>query len=179
MKFIKKEIFEIIENAFTYIVVMAMFVYGIAKITQFDGGLTTNKTASELSGMQLLWAFYGYSKPFALTLGALEILGGILLFIKRTRILGCLFLTTILVNVILQDIFYEVNVGALKAAIIYQILVIGILWFNKVKMIQCFRILTSIGKIIVSRKKLFIKIFFSILLFIIIRILEFYITTKW
>lgn len=55
--------------------------------------------------MQLMWAFYGYSYPFVITLGVLEVLGGI-------------FVSTILSNVILQDIYCGVNFGALKAALV-------------------------------------------------------------
>lgn len=179
MKFDKKEKIEIIENAFSYIVVMAMFAYGIGKIVQFEGAIDINKKVSELTGMQLMWAFYGYSKPFVLTLGGFEIIGGILMLLKRTRILGCLFVTTILVNIILQDIFYDVNVGALQAAIIYQILIFSILWFNKEKLLQCFRILMSFEKIEITKKKYFLKIVLSVSFFLAIRVIEFFITSKW
>ncbi len=179
MKLEKKDYIEILENAFSYIVVFAMFIYGAAKISQFDGAIETTKTVSEMTGIQLMWAFYGYSKPFAITLGILEITGGILMFFKRTRIIGCLFVSTILINVILQDVFYNVNIGALRAAIIYQFLILVILWFNKHKLIQAFKILTSSIIFYKSKKEFIIKIAFSILLFVIIRILEFYITTKW
>ena len=179
MKINKKEILEIFENAFTYIVVFAMFVYGIGKMVQFDGALETNKSVSEMTGQQLMWAFYGYSKPFVIVLGIMEITGGFLMLVRRTRILGCFFITTILVNVILQDIFYGVNVGALRAAVIYQTLIFVILWFNKEKIIQCFKILLSVTSFEGFKKKFFVKIILSIILFIILRILEFYVTTKW
>ena len=179
MKFETRDKTEILENALTYVVVMAMFAYGIGKIIQFDGALETNKSVSEMTGQQLMWAFYGYSKPFVLTLGVLEISGGILMLIKRTRILGCFFVTTILVNVILQDIFYEVNVGALRAAVIYQTLILVILWFNKEKLIQSFKILLIETSFDGYKNKFFIKIILSIILFVILRILEFYVTTKW
>ena len=175
----KKDKIQIVENAFAYIVVMAMFVYGIGKIIQFDGAIAINKKVSELSGMQLMWAFYGYSKPFVIVLGIMEITGGFLMLVRRTRILGCFFITTILVNVILQDIFYGVNVGALRAAVIYQTLIFVILWFNKEKIIQCFKILLSVTSFEGFKKKFFVKIILSIILFVILRILEFYVTTKW
>ncbi len=179
MKLEKKDRIEILENAFTYIVVFAMFAYGIGKIIQFDGALETNKSVSEMTGQQLMWAFYGYSKPFVIVLGILEITGGFLMLIRRTRILGCFLITTILVNVILQDIFYGVNVGALRAAIIYQTLIFVILWFNKEKLIQCFKILLGETSFDGFKKKFFVKIILSIILFVILRILEFYVTTKW
>ena len=174
----KEDIIGILENAFSYVVVMAMFVYGAGKITQFDGALNTSKSISEMTGMQLMWAFYGYSKEFVITLGILEICGGILILIKRTRLIGCFFVTTILVNVILQDIFYEVNVGALRAAILYQLLIFLILWFNRQRLIQSLKILICLQSPMVFKKKL-LKIFISIILFVIIRVLEFYITIKW
>jgi hypothetical protein len=179
MKLEKKDRIEILENAFAYIVVFAMFAYGIGKMVQFNGAVPVNKTVSELTGQQLMWAFYGYSKPFVIVLGIMEIMGGFLMLIRRTRILGCFLITTILVNVILQDIFYGVNVGALRAAVIYQTLIFVILWLNKEKLIQCFKILLSETSFDGFKKKFFVKIILSVLLFVILRILEFYVTTKW
>jgi len=126
-----------------------------------------------------MWAFYGYSKPFAITLGILEITGGILMLIKRTRLVGCLLVTSILVNVILQDIFYSVNIGALRAAIIYQFFIIIIFWFNKDRVLQCFKILTKTGANNNSRKKYLVILLFSATIFVLLRILEYYITMKW
>ncbi len=179
MKLKKEDVESILENAFAYIVVFAMFAYGVGKIIQFDGAIKIDETISELTGMQLMWAFYGYSKPFVVTLGLLEISGGVLLLFKRTRILGCLLVTSILVNVILQDIFYGVHLGALRAAIIYQLLIIIILWFNRQRLVQCFKILTSFPVFTGSRKIFFIRTILSVLLFVLLRVLEFYITNRW
>ena len=176
MKLDSKDKTEILENAFTYIVVLAMFAYGVGKIVQFDGAVNTNKTIGEMTGMQLIWAFYGYSKPFVITLGVLEITGGLLMLIKRTRLLGCLLVSSILINVILQDIFYGVHVGALRAALIYQTLIIIILWFNRERLVQCFKILTRANKNTNSTKKFFPILFLSGLLFVVLRIVEYYIT---
>ena len=156
-----------------------MFIYCGAKIIQFDGALETNKRVSEMTGMQLMWAFYGYSKPFALSIGIMEITGGILMLIKRTRIVGCLFVSTILINVILQDIFYEVHVGALRAAIIYQLLIIFILYFNREKLIQSLKLLINPQTYDKNKRMFFIKMGLSITLFVILRIIEFYLTIKW
>jgi len=179
VKLENKDVIEIIENAFSYVVAFGMLAYGVAKIIQFNGATDINKTVSELTGMQLMWAFYGYSKPFVVILGILEITGGILMLLKRTRILGCFLATTILTNVILQDIFYKVNVGALRAAIIYQSLILVSLWFNRVRLLKALKILTSPQIITNSKIDLFLKLLFSIILFVFLRILEHYITMKW
>jgi len=60
MKLKREDILIILENAFTYIVVFAMFAYGAGKIIQFNGAIEIDKSVSELTGMQLMWAFYGY-----------------------------------------------------------------------------------------------------------------------
>lgn len=179
MNFIKKHKTEILENAFSYVVVLAMLVYGIGKIVQFNGAANIDLKISEMTGMQLMWAFYGYSKPFVYTLGFLEVSGGILMFFKRTRIIGCLLVSTILINVILQDIFYSVNVGALRAAILYQFLILLILYMNKKKIFEVWKRLTQFDQNTNAwNSKLFIWVL-SFLLFVIFRIGEYYITTKW
>ncbi len=170
---------EILETAMSWIVVMAMFVYGGGKIIQFTGMPYLDKPVSELSGMELMWAFYGYSKPFVLTIGVFEILGGVLILFKRTRIIGCLFTSAILFNIILQDYFYGVHVGALKAAILYQVLIIGILWINKKRLLQAIGLLIfndDLGKL--TRKRITVLLI-SFLLFVLLRIGEYLITIKY
>ena len=178
MNFTKNDKFEIFENAISWIVVLAMFIYGAGKLVQFDGAAEIEKSAAEMTGMELMWAFYGYSKAFGIILGLFEVMGGTLILIKRTRLIGCFFTTTILVNVILQDIFYGVHLGALKAAILYQFLIVIILWLNKEK------IITSIKTLLISKKsqqtksKFFVKLLFAFGIFAVLRIFEYYITIK-
>ena len=143
MKFDQKDRIDIIENSISWIVVFAMFVYGAGKLIQFDGVAQMDKTVSELTGMELMWAFYGYSKAFAITLGIFQITGGLLILIKRTRIIGCLFTATILVNVIFQDIYFGVHLGALKAAILYLFLICIILWMNRVQFVKAMKALLA------------------------------------
>ena len=178
MTFDRKDRIEIFENAISWIVVFAMFVYGGAKLIQFDGASDINKTVSEMTGMELMWAFYGYSKSYAMTLGLFEIIGGTLLLIKKTRIIGCLFTSTILVNVILQDLYFEVHFGALKAAILYQFLILIILWFNKEQVVQSLKALLHFNTSPQSKNKFIIKLVIAFILFVVLRIAEYYLTLK-
>ena len=59
MNLTKKEKIEIFENAISWIVVMAMFIYAGGKLIQFDSVSESNKTVPEMTGMELMWAFYG------------------------------------------------------------------------------------------------------------------------
>ncbi|MBC8753917.1 hypothetical protein H2O64_04495 [Kordia sp. YSTF-M3] len=179
MNFDKKDTLEIFENAISWIIVLAMFIYGIGKIVQFEDAVDIDKTVAEMTGMELMWAFYSYSKSFVIILGVLEVIGGILILIKKTRIIGCLFTSAILANVILQDIYFGVHLGALKAAILYQLLILTILWLNKEKMIASIKTLLTSEKIQQTKTIFFVKLLIAFGIFVMLRILEYYITIKW
>ena len=138
-----KNIFRIIEIASVLVVSISMIMYGVGKIVQFPMTTDITKKVSDLTGQELMWAFYGYSKSFPIILGILEIIGGILLLFSKTRLLATILLTTIIVNVILQDIIYNVNDGALIDAIIYQILIIFILIINKKRVLLILKLFTE------------------------------------
>ena len=178
MNLTKKDKIEIFENAISWIVVFAMLIYGGGKIIQFQETSGIDKTVAEMTGMELMWAFYGYSKAFAITLGIFEVVGGILILIRKTRLIGCLFTSTILINVILQDIFYGVHVGALKAAILYQLLILIILWLHKDKIMSSLKILLTFEKPQQTKTKFFLKFLIAFAVFVVLRILEYYLTVK-
>lgn len=164
--------------AFSWLVVMAMFIYGFAKLFQFQGAAETEKMVKDMTGMELMWAFYGYSKPFAITLGIFEIIGGLLILFKPTRLIGCFFTTAILINVIFQDIYFGVHAGVLKAAILYQVLIVLILWFNKDILIKSIKILVLSTTNKQSKIKKPIKIVIAFGLFVVFRVIEYLITIK-
>jgi hypothetical protein len=178
MNFTKEDKIEIVENAISWVIVLAMFIYGFGKIIQFQDAVDMNKTFAEMTGMELMWAFYSYSEAFVITLGVFEVLGGVLILIKKTRLIGCLFTTTILVNVILQDIFYGVHLGALKAAILYQLLIFVILWIHKDKILNSITTLVNFEKVQQTTAKHFLKLFIAFSVFVVFRILEYYITIR-
>lgn len=178
MNLTKKDKLEIFENAISWIVVLAMLIYGLGKVIQFEDAVDINKTVAEMTGMELMWAFYGYSKSFVITLGIMEVTGAILILIKKTRLIGSLFTTAILLNVIMQDIFFGVHLGALKAAIIYQLFIFVIFWLHKDKMIASMKTLLTSEKIKQTKTKHFVKLLLAFGIFVVIRILEYYLTIK-
>lgn len=173
----KESLSKIIEISFVLVVASAMYIYGIGKYIQFDSQQEITKSVSELTGMELMWAFYGYSRTYAVILGIAEILGGTLLLIRRTRILGAILLTGILMNVITQDIIYGVNLGALKAAIIYQLMIFAILWIHRIDLITGIKSML-INRIAVQGTKdnRLVIIIGSILLALVLKLIGFQIT---
>lgn len=131
MTITKQDWYYVLELALAISVAASMLLYGIGKPTQFNNSIFLQKKVADLTGMELMWTFYGYTKTYPIIIGVFEIIGGLLLVINKTRIIGALILTAILLNVILQNVFYEVNEGALKAAIIYQLLIVFIFYCKR------------------------------------------------
>lgn len=172
MKFNQQDILHIAEQACVFVVASAMLVYGLAKPVQFSA-LPPDTTLGELSPMQLMWAFYAHSLPFAIFIGMMEVAGAVLLLVPRLRVLGALLLTGILTNVILQDIFYEVNVGALRAAIVYQVLTLAVLWWRRDTLVRGLRALTMAWQPApASRRKQLIRLMLAILVAVAIKFAE-------
>ena len=60
--------------------------------------------------MRLLWSFMGYSVPYNIFTGAVEMLGGILLFVPRLVTLGGLVAAAATANVFMLNMSYDVSV---------------------------------------------------------------------
>ena len=118
-----------------------------------------------------MWAFYGYSYNFSLLIGFFEILGAILIFFRKTRLIGSIFTSFILCNIIIQDYIFDII--ALKTAIFYQFLLLIIMFFNKKKLEEAFKSLLIKTEFLFNRQ-LLIKCFLSIFLFFIMKFLEVY-----
>ena len=131
----KQKLIYILYWSAIFTVSISMFVYGIVKPAQFTN--MDNNINNHLSeGHRLMWDFYSYTKTYPIIIGVFEVIGAITLLFRRTRIFACLLLTTILVNIILQDYFYEIV--ALNSSILYQTLIFVILIIDRERVIQIF-----------------------------------------
>ncbi|TXF77768.1 hypothetical protein [Chryseobacterium sp.] len=126
-----------------FILSASMLLYGLGKPLQFSGQ-EISKPAGQLTGHQLMWLFYGHSKLYPIIIGAFEVIGGLSLLHTRTRMFGCLLLSSILLNIIIQDYVYEIV--AFSTAIYYQLLVIVILIFDFDQLKKILTVLFSPGK---------------------------------
>ena len=148
-----------------FVVSGSMLVYGIAKPIQFkDFSPTENSTLSP--GHQVMWTFYSYTKVYPIIIGLFEAIGAVALLFNRTRIFGCLVLTIILSNIIIQDYLYDVF--ALSTAIFYQILVLLILAFDH----KHLKILAETLFKALPKKRNFIIIGLSLLFALVVKFFE-------
>lgn len=131
MQTTKVKISEIVYWTLLFILSFSMIVYGLAKPIQFqDFGTSTSTHVSE--GHKVMWTFYSYSMGYPIIIGLFEVMGGLALLFSRTRLFGLLLLSILLLNIILQDYFYDIL--AIKAAIYYQLLALVLLAYDYKKL---------------------------------------------
>lgn len=112
-----------------YGVATAMLSYAFVKVipTQF-GYITPGELLrpfGELSRFQLLWDFMAASSGYTIFTGLVELSGALMLFFRRTTLLGGIVLAGALVNVVVMDFAY--GVGAVVYALTLLLLDILIL----------------------------------------------------
>ncbi len=93
---------------------LAMIRYGAAKVipSQFPPPSLDRllQPFGDASPMGLLWTFMGASAAYTIFAGAMEMLGGLLLTMRRTALLGALVSMGVLVNVVALNFMYDVPV---------------------------------------------------------------------
>ena len=97
-----------------YYLAVVMLGYGFAKViqTQFPFPFAEKllQPVGELSPMGLLWTFMGYSTAYNIFVGMGEVIGGLLLFFRRTTLLGALIISVVMANVVVLNFSYDVPV---------------------------------------------------------------------
>lgn len=64
----------------------------------------------DLTRMGLVWTFMGISPVYQSFTGAAEVMGGLLLFWRRTRLLGATIVAVVMTNVVLLNFLYDIPV---------------------------------------------------------------------
>jgi hypothetical protein len=94
---------------------MVMINYGVAKIVpggQFGAPSLDRllQPFGDASPMGILWTFIGASTSYTVFAGLTETLGGLLLTVRRTQLLGALVSAAAMVNVVILNFSYDVPV---------------------------------------------------------------------
>jgi len=99
-----------------------MMTYAVVKVipTQF-GFLTPGellRPVGQLNRFWVLWDFMAVSTGYTVFAGLVELLGCVLLFFRRTTLLGALLLLVTLTNVFAMDVAYNVLGAAIVAGLL-------------------------------------------------------------
>jgi hypothetical protein len=88
-------------------------------------GPIADQPIGSLSGEWLTWYYFGHSPAFAYLVGGMQILGSLLLLFRKTRLAGVMVLLPVIINIMMINIFYQLNPGALLQSVV---LCLGILF---------------------------------------------------
>ncbi|APQ16033.1 hypothetical protein [Maribacter hydrothermalis] len=105
-----------------------MIYYGLFKIMPLQFGEIAFwrmlQPYGDSSPMGLAWTFLGYSKGYNLFMGLAEFIGGILLFHRRTTLLGSLILLPVTANIVAINFFYDVPVKLFSSQLLLMAIII-------------------------------------------------------
>ncbi len=97
-----------------YYLGVMMLVYGIAKVFHLQmpspSLLQLLQPLGDKSPMGLAWTYVGYSPAFSMFAGMAEVVGGVLLFFRRTTLLGALLVAAVMFNVMVMNFTFDIPV---------------------------------------------------------------------
>ncbi|HEX6086354.1 MAG TPA: hypothetical protein VF266_17630 [Thermoanaerobaculia bacterium] len=105
-----------------------MLVYGFSKVipTQFPAPTLDRlvQPFGQASPMGLLWTFMGASAPYVIFTGAGEVLGGLLLTMRRTALIGAIVSAAVMLHVAVLNFCYDVPVKIFSTLLLFEALVL-------------------------------------------------------
>jgi hypothetical protein len=69
-------------------------------------------------GEALTWFYFGHSIVFGFIIAFFQVIGSLLLFFRRTRLFAIFILFPVMLNIMLINIFYQINPGALLQSLV-------------------------------------------------------------
>lgn len=123
-----------------YAVAIIMLSYGVDKLIPvqmpYPNAITLLRRFGDQNLFNVLWNFIGASPGYQIFTGVCEITGSLLLLFRRSYVFGCLFMCTILTNVVALNIFYNVSVKISSSLLLVCVLYLLAPFFQK--LIQLF-----------------------------------------
>lgn len=124
-----------------YVAASLLLLYGFAKLTGAQFTVLESqldKPLREVSGFWLTWYYFGYSAAYGTIVALVQVVGAIALMVPRTALIAACVLFLLVGNIILIDIFFGVDPGALFVAIVIEALLGYVLMQHKERLGQLF-----------------------------------------
>lgn len=97
-----------------YSLAMTAFTYGFDKVFYLQMPFPLNSQLAtplgDLLPMRFSWLFIGYSTPYEVFSGVMEVIAGALLLWRRTATMGVLVATAVFINVMMLNLCYDIPV---------------------------------------------------------------------
>lgn len=128
---------------------LILIVYGFAKLngaqfTILDSEL--DKPMGTVSGFWLTWYYFGYSPVYGNMVAIIQIAGGLLLTLPRYALAGALLLVPVVVNIVLVDLFYGVNLDGTIAAVVLLALLLWIIVPHAKRLLQVIVVASPVAR---------------------------------
>jgi hypothetical protein len=127
-----------------YNLALTAFFYGFDKVFMLQMPFPLQSQLAtplgDLLPMRFSWLFIGYSEPYQVFSGIMEVLVGLLLLWRRTATLGTLLATAVFINVMMLNLCYDIPV---KLYSMNLVLMCFYLLVNEYKRIICFFVLNK------------------------------------
>jgi hypothetical protein len=122
-----------------YFCAFMLYMYGSSKLLHFQFNLQSelvHRPIGSLSGYELTWYYFGFSRVYACILGLMQVAGATLLLFRKTTLLGALAMLPVMANILLINIFVLVNdYGPYVISTLICLSLIAILWHQRVALL--------------------------------------------
>ncbi len=99
---------------------------------------------NQQSGEWLTWYYFGYSKTFGLCIAMIQIIGSYFLLFRKTLLLASVVLFAFMINLLMINIFYHLNAGALTQSVLLTIGIVFLISLQYDKLVVFFLKTTAI-----------------------------------
>lgn len=124
-----------------YFCAFMLYMYGVSKLLhlQFNLPEIATRPVGSLTGYQLTWFYYGYSRVYASILGLTQVTGATLLLFRKTTLLASLIMLPVMANILLINMFILVNDYGpyVISALIFASMTI-IMWHQRAALLSLF-----------------------------------------
>ncbi|MFI5152940.1 MAG: hypothetical protein ACHQET_06365 [Chitinophagales bacterium] len=118
-----------------YTIAIIMFWYGIGKLIPeqmaYPDAEQLLKPLGERSRYDMVWSFMGVSPPYQMFTGFCEVVASVLLLFRRTYVFGSLLMCTILVNVVMLNIWYNIPVKIYSSLLLICVFFVLIPFYSR------------------------------------------------
>jgi hypothetical protein len=124
-----------------YVTSFFLLLYGFAKLNGSQFTILASeldRPMGQVSGFWLTWYYFGYSPIYGNFIALAQVLAGILLMFRKTTLLGSCIAFPVVTNIIMVDVFYAIDIGALLVALLMEGALITIFIMHRKELIDLF-----------------------------------------
>jgi hypothetical protein len=118
-----------------------LFTYGLSKLGGVQFTLSpeiAQRPVGSLSGFQLTWYYFSYSRVYADILGLTQVAGAVMLLFRKTALLGAAVMTPVMANILMINLFFHIAFGAECMAVFIFASMLALLWHNRGALVSLF-----------------------------------------